>query len=36
MKARVKAGWIEELPEEPAEEASEEPVEGETSEEGTA
>jgi N utilization substance protein A len=36
MKARVKAGWIEELPEEPAEEASEETVEGETSEEGTA
>jgi N utilization substance protein A len=36
MKARVKAGWIEELPEEVAEEASEETAEGGTAEEGTA
>jgi hypothetical protein len=36
MKARVKVGWIEELPEEPAEEELGEAAEGETSEEGTA
>ena len=38
MKARVKIGWIEELPEEPAEDMSEDGAEeaGETTEEGTA
>jgi hypothetical protein len=34
MKARVKVGWIEELPEEPAEEAAE--VTDAATEEGTA
>ena len=38
MKARVKIGWIEELPQEPVEEASEETAEAseETMEDGTA